>query len=119
MVTTPSRGLKLSLTGGVADTVQFVGNIAEPDVRINGGAVVGKVATAVGAGLILAPLTGGLSFLAGAGIGYLAEDFVENWLDDEHPCATAMQSGAPAREGDRPWLNQPIDELIKTVISDQ
>jgi hypothetical protein len=116
MVTTPSRGIKLSLTGGVADTIEFTGNMAEPDVGVNGGAVVGKVATAAGLGLLLAPLTGGLSVLAGAGVGYLAGDFVENWLADDKPCDTAMRSGAPAADTDPKWINGPLDAMIDDLL---
>jgi hypothetical protein len=116
MVTTPVRGLKLSLTGGVADTLEFVGNMAEPNVQINGGAVVGKVATAAGLGLLLAPFTGGMSVVAGAGVGYFAGDLLENWLADEHPCSTAMNVGAPPRRDDATWMGKPMSELISTVM---
>ena len=65
LTTVPSRGLKLSLTGSVVNTVEIVGNLAEPDVRINGAALTGKVVSATGLGLLLAPVTGGVSFVAG------------------------------------------------------
>jgi hypothetical protein len=112
MITTPVRGLKLSLTGNVVNNIEFVGNMADPDLKINGDALIAKAASATGIGLLLVPFTGGLSLVAGAGVGLLAGDLIENWLADDHPCETAMQSGAPAVKGDPDFLNVPIADLI-------
>ncbi len=116
LTTVPVRGLKLSLTGNVVNSMEITGNLAEPDIKISGAAVAGKVASATGLGLLLAPLTGGIGLVAGAGVGLLAGDLLENWLADDHPCETAMEEGAPAMRDDPEWLNLPITELQKNVL---
>ncbi|HNY25006.1 MAG TPA: AsmA family protein [Alphaproteobacteria bacterium] len=116
MTTVPVRGLKLSITGNVINSVEFSGNLAEPDVKINRAAVAGKFASATGIGLMLAPFTGGIGLVAGAGVGLLAGGLLENWLSDEHPCQTAMEQGAPAKKGDPDWLNQPMSQLVGKFI---
>ncbi len=116
LTTVPVRGLKLSLTGNVVNSVSLTGSLAEPDVKISGAAMAGKVASATGLGLLLAPFTGGISLVAGAGIGLVAGDLLENWLADSNPCETALESGATLRRGDPEWMATPIDELINTVL---
>lgn len=116
LTTVPVRGLKLSLTGNVVNSVEITGNLAEPDIKINGAAVVGKVASATGLGLLLAPLTGGISLVAGAGVGLLAGDLLENWLADDTPCKTALRRGAPAWRDDPEWLDRPVEELVAETI---
>lgn len=116
LTSVPVRGLKLSLTGNVINSIEFSGNLAEPDIRISGSAVAGKVASATGIGLLLAPFTGGIGLVAGAGIGWLAGDLIENWLADDHPCKTAMNKGAPAKKDDPDWLNAPMAELVSSLI---
>lgn len=118
LITVPSRGLKISLTGSLTNSMTFTGNLAEPDVKISGAAMMGKVAAGTGIGLLLAPVTGGLSLVAGAGIGLVAGDFLENWLADPHPCKTAMDSGAPKMSGDPEWLGMPMATLVNEVIRD-
>jgi hypothetical protein len=71
LTTVPVRGLKLSLTGNVVNTVEIVGNLAEPDIKLNGAALTGKVVSATGLGLLLMPFTGGVSFVAGLFAGGL------------------------------------------------
>ncbi len=119
LTTVPVRGLKLSLTGNVVNSIEISGNLSEPDVRISGAAVAGKVASATGLGLLLAPFTGGIGLVAGAGVGLLAGDLLENWLADDHPCETAMERGAPDMRSDPEWMNLPIPELQETVMSKQ
>ncbi len=119
LATVPVRGLKLSLTGNVVNAVEITGNLAEPDIKISGAAVAGKVASATGLGLLLAPLTGGIGLVAGAGVGLLAGDLIENWLADDHPCRTAMTKGAPARRGDPAWLDAPMAELVTSVLKNK
>jgi hypothetical protein len=92
MVTVPVRGLKISLTGNVVNAMEIGGSMAEPSVKISGNQLIKKAAKATGIGILLAPFTGGLSILAGAGIGLLAGDLLENWLADTTPCKTAMTS---------------------------
>lgn len=116
LTTVPVRGLKLSLTGNVMNSIEITGNLAEPDIRINGAAVAGRVASATGLGMLLAPFTGGLSLVAGAGVGLLAGDLLENWLADDTPCKTAMARGAPDFKDDPEWLGTPMSELIETVL---
>lgn len=119
LATVPVRGLKLSLTGNVVNAVEITGNLAEPDIKISGAAVAGKVASATGLGLLLAPLTGGIGLVAGAGVGLLAGDLIENWLADDQPCRTAMTKGAPARRGDPAWLDAPMAELVTSVLKNK
>ncbi|MFQ6729837.1 MAG: AsmA family protein [Alphaproteobacteria bacterium] len=116
LTTVPVRGLKLSLTGKVVNSIALTGNLAEPDIKISGAAVAGKVASATGIGLLLAPLTGGLSLVAGAGIGLVAGDLLENWLADSHPCKTALEQGAPLHRDDPEWLAVPVSELLGNII---
>ena len=116
LTTVPVRGLKLSLTGKVVNSIELSGNLAEPDIKVSGAAVASKVASATGIGLLLAPLTGGLSLVAGAGIGLVAGDLLENWLADSHPCETALERGAPLYREDPEWLGTDVSELIGTVL---
>ena len=116
LTTVPVRGLKLSLTGNVVNSIEITGNLAEPDIKINGVAVAGKALSATGLGLLLAPFTGGIGLVAGAGVGLLAGDLLENWLSDGHPCETAIERGAPVRRDDPEWMGTPIEELVETVL---
>lgn len=116
LTTVPVRGLKLSLTGNVVNSIEITGNLAEPDIKISGAAVAGKVASATGLGLLLAPLTGGIGLVAGAGVGLLAGDLLENWLADDHPCETAMQRGAPSLRDDPEWMGLPVGDLQSTIM---
>lgn len=117
LTTVPVRGLKLSLTGNVVNSIELTGSLAEPDIRISGAAVAGKVASATGIGLLLAPFTGGLSLVAGAGVGLLAGDLLENWLADDKPCRTAMERGAPLFRDDPEWMAIPAVELAASVMT--
>lgn len=117
LTTVPVRGLKLSLTGNVMNSMEVSGNLAEPDVKISGAALAGKVASATGLGLLLAPFTGGLSVVAGAGVGLLAGDLLENWLSDPTPCETALKKGAPSQRDDPEWMNLPIEDLLESVMT--
>ncbi|MBO5834252.1 MAG: AsmA family protein [Alphaproteobacteria bacterium] len=117
LTTVPVRGLKLSLTGNVVNSIELTGSLAEPDIRISGAAVAGKVASATGIGLLLAPFTGGLSLVAGAGVGLLAGDLLENWLADDKPCRTAMERGAPLFRDDPEWMATPAAELAASVMT--
>lgn len=116
LTTVPVRGLKLSLTGNVVNSIEITGDLAEPDIHINGAAVAGKVASATGIGLLLAPFTGGIGLVAGAGVGLLAGDLLENWLADDTPCETALRRGAPALRDDPAWLDAPIEQLLESVM---
>jgi hypothetical protein len=118
LTTVPVRGLKISLTGNVVNSVEITGNLAEPDVRVSGLSVAGKVASATGIGLLLAPFTGGISLVAGAGLGLVAGDLLENWLADDEPCKTAMKHGAPARRHDPDWLDIPMQDLLNGVFNE-
>ena len=117
LTTVPVRGIKLSLTGNVVNSIEITGNLSEPDIKISGAAVAGKVASATGIGLLLAPFTGGIGLVAGAGVGLLAGDLLENWLADDEPCKTALERGAPPMRGDPEWLNVPLTELIDGVLN--
>ena len=118
LTTVPVRGLKISLSGNVVNSVEITGNLAEPDVRVSGLSVAGKVASATGIGLLLAPFTGGLSLVAGAGLGLVAGDLLENWLADDTPCKTAMKNGAPIRRNDPDWFHIPMAELLSGVFDE-
>jgi len=117
VVTTPVRGLKISISGNVVNSIVFSGNMAEPDLKINRSAIVNKAVTATGVGLILAPFTGGLSIAAGAGVGFLTSDLLSNWLSDDQPCQTALDKGAPAKKGDSEFLNRPVELLVEDFLS--
>lgn len=119
LTTIPVRGLKLSISGNIVNSITITGNLAEPDISISGAAVAGKALSATGLGLLLAPLTGGLGLVAGAGVGLLAGDLLENWLADSHPCETALRKGAPEKRGDPDWMNLPVGELANRVINPQ
>ena len=116
LTTIPVRGLKLSLSGNVVNTISINGNLAEPDINISGAAIAGKALSATGLGLLLTPITGGLSLVAGAGIGLVAGDLLENWLADDNPTKTALNKGAPPRHGDPEWLNSPVSGLSDSVL---
>lgn len=116
LATVPVRGLKLSLSGNLINSLQISGNLAEPDFKINGAAVVGKVGSAVGLGLLLAPLTGGLSIAGGLVAGLLAGDLLEGWLADDNPYKTAMEKGAPVRRDDPEWFRKPTKELFEPLF---
>ena len=112
LTTVPVRGLKLSITGNVVNTVEIIGNLAEPDIKINGAALTGKVVSATGLGLLLVPFTGGASFVA----GLLAGGLLENWLADSEPCKTALKKGAPAQDEDPEWMDYPLEELVEPML---
>lgn len=119
LTTVPVRGLKLSLTGNVVNSIELTGSLAEPEIKISGAAVAGKVASATGLGLLLAPFTGGIGLVAGAGVGLLAGDLLENWLADTHPCETAMARGAPSYEGDPEWMDDNLQDLTVAVLGQE
>ena len=113
LASVPVRGLKLSLSGNLVNAMQITGNLAEPDFKINGAAVMGKVGSAVGIGLLLSPLTGGLSIAGGLVAGLLAGDLLEGWLADDNPYKTAKKKGAPRKRGDPEWMDKPITTLVQ------
>ena len=119
LATVPVRGLKLSLSGNLVNSLQISGNLAEPDFKISGRAIASKVGSAVGLGLLLSPLTGGLSLAGGMVAGFFAGDLLESWLADEHPYQTAMNQGAPEQEGDPKWMNFPIEVLSQTLFENK
>lgn len=113
LASVPVRGLKLSLSGNLVNAMQITGNLAEPDFKINGAAVAEKVGSAVGIGLLLSPLTGGLSIAGGLVAGLLAGDLLESWLADDNPYKTARKKGAPKKRGDPEWMDKPVKELTQ------
>ncbi len=115
-VSLPVRGLKLSLSGNVGNMIEIKGNLSEPDIQISGEAIANKVMSATSLGLILAPFTGGIGLVAGAGVGFFAGDVLESWLGDDNPCQTVKEKGAPAQDGDPDWLNAPIPVLIEPFM---
>ena len=117
LTTVPVRGLKLSLTGNFVNSVELTGSLAEPNIKISGAAMAGKVASATGLGLLLAPFTGGIGLVAVTGVGLLAGDLLENWLADDNPCDTAMKRGAPIYRDDPEWFNTPMTDLINSVLT--
>ncbi len=119
LATVPVRGIKLSLSGNLVNALQITGNLAEPDIKISGQAIAGKVGSAVGLGLLLAPLTGGLSIAAGAVAGLIAGDLLESWLADEHPYKTAKNQGAHIKRGDPDWFKQPIRVLTAPLLENK
>lgn len=118
LASVPVRGLKLSLSGNLVNAMQVSGNLAEPDFKISGAAVAGKVGSAFGIGLLLSPLTGGLSIAGGLVAGLLAGDLLESWLADEHPYDTAMKYGAPIKYEDPEWMEEPAKELSRKLFEE-
>ncbi|MCL2737485.1 MAG: AsmA family protein [Alphaproteobacteria bacterium] len=118
MVTTPVRGLKISVSGNVVNSMEVRGNLAEPDLRVSRGTVVNRAVTATGIGLVLAPFTGGLSIPAGAAVGLLASDILTNWLADDTPCRTAIERGAPSRRGDPEFMRRPLSENVNEMFGE-
>jgi hypothetical protein len=116
LTTVPVRGLKLSLTGNIVNSMELTGSLAQPSMKISGTAMAGKVASATGLGLLLAPFTGGLGLVAGAGVGLLAGDLLENWLADDDPCRTARERGVFVLDDDPEWMYLPVLELAKGVL---
>ncbi|MBP3397566.1 MAG: AsmA family protein [Alphaproteobacteria bacterium] len=119
LTTVPVRGLKLSLTGNVVNSIELTGNLAQPNIKISGAAVAGKVASATGIGLLLAPFTGGIGLVAGTGIGLVAGDLLENWLADDRPCKTALERGAPMYQDDPEWFAEPVTDLMNSVLNNK
>ena len=119
LASVPVSGLKLSLSGNLINALQISGNLAEPDFKLSGKAIAGKVGSAVGLGLLLAPLTGGLSIVGGAVAGFFAGDLLESWLADDHPYQTAIKEGAPSQDDDPRWMNLPIEVLSQTLFEAQ
>lgn len=116
LTTVPVRGLKLSLTSNIVNSIELTGVLAHPDIKISGAAMAGKVASATGLGLLLAPFTGGLGLVAGTGVGLLAGDLLENWLADDTPCQTAKKRGAPLYDNDPEWMQIPVSDLINAIL---
>lgn len=116
LATVPVRGIKLSISGSVVNSMEVSGSLAEPEIKVSGTALAAKAVKATGIGILLAPLTGGLSAVAGAGIAFFASDLLENWLADSMPCQTAREEGAPVKEGDPEFLDMPIDFLAEGII---
>ncbi len=116
LTTIPVRGIKLSISGNVVNTITITGNLAEPDIKISGAAIAGKALSATGLGLLLAPFTGGLGLVASAGVGLIAGDLLTNWLADDNPCETALERGAPEHRGDPEWMNLSPLTLAEGVI---
>lgn len=116
LASVPVRGLKLSLSGNLVNALQITGNLAEPDFKINGAAVAEKVGSAVGIGLLLSPLTGGLSIAGGVIAGLLAGDLLESWLADDKPYKTARDKGAPVKRDDPEWMKQPVKVLVQNFF---
>lgn len=117
LASVPVRGLKLSLSGNLVNALEISGNLAEPDFKINGAAVVGKVGSAVGIGLLLSPFTGGLSIAGGLVAGLLAGDLLEGWLADNNPYDTAKEKGAPENSDDPEWVNEPVKILVSDFFN--
>jgi hypothetical protein len=116
LASVPVRGLKLSLSGNLVNAMQISGNLAEPDFKVSGAAVAGKVGSAVGIGLLLSPLTGGLSIAGGVVAGLLAGDLLEGWLADDHPYDTAKEKGAPLKHKDPDWMKIPVQKLSQDLL---
>lgn len=112
----PVRGLRISISGNIVNAMELSGSMAEPDLKLNSASLVQRAATATGIGLFLAPFTGGLSLIAGAGVGLLAGDLVTNWLSDSDPCQTAFNSGAPAAKNDPAWMSRPLADLVDGML---
>ncbi len=115
LVSTPNKGLKISLSGNVLDVLEISGNLSDPTIKLNQSGVINKTLTAGITGAALAPLTGGLSFLALAGLGFATETVLSSWLSDENPCLTATKEGAPIEPTDPQFMKTNLDQNAKSV----
>jgi hypothetical protein len=117
--TIPVDGIKLSISGNVVNSMEFVGNLAEPDLKWKKEEVAEKLATATGVGLAVGALTGGVGLLVGAGVGLVGGDVFGNWTADKTPCRTALKDGAPhGKRGDPVFMNQPVDKMAESFINE-
>ncbi|MGI5846167.1 MAG: AsmA family protein [Alphaproteobacteria bacterium] len=117
LASTPVRGIRLSISGNILNAMEFSGNLAEPDIKLNNRSIITRTATTTGLGmLVLAPFTGGLSIAAGVGVGFLAGDLLNNWLSDDKPCETALKDGVSEEGGDPEFMNRSLDELTGEII---
>lgn len=111
----PSSGLRLSVTGDLTSLFEFEGSLAEPDIRLNQSGLLGKAA-ATGAGIALAPFTGGASIAVGAGLGWIGGNLISSWLSDSNPCKTAMEeSSAPILDDDSEFMKTPVAQSFADV----
>jgi hypothetical protein len=116
--TTPADGIKLSVSGNLVNSMEFVGNLAEPDIRLNRTAVAEKL-MAVGVGIAVGALTGGVGLLVGAGAGLVGGEMISNWREDDNPCRVALKDGAPkSKSGDPAFMGQPVDRLAHGFLGD-
>ncbi|MDR1826109.1 MAG: AsmA-like C-terminal region-containing protein, partial [Rickettsiales bacterium] len=118
--TTPVEGIKWSMTGNLVNSMEFAGNLAEPDLQLNRAAVAEKLVTAAGGAVVAAGLlTGGVGLLVGAGVGLVGREVIQNLREDDSPCRTAFGAGAPKSErGDPAFMIQPVDKLAQNFIDD-
>lgn len=118
--THPVDGLRISVSGNLANSMAFTGSLAEPELNLKRGAVMEKLATAASVGTTVGILTGGVGFLVGAGVGLVGGDVLSNWAADETPCRTALRDGAPERRrGDPDFMDRPVDELAAEFMADK
>ncbi|MDR1027318.1 MAG: AsmA family protein [Rickettsiales bacterium] len=116
MDTKPLEGIRLSLSGAAANTMEFGGNLAEPDLRI-GGAALAEDAAAVGAGAAVGAVLGPVGAGVGAGVGWLGSKILGAWLADETPCRTALGSGAPSsHRRDPEFMKHDPAELAREFL---
>lgn len=115
LITTPVRGLKLSLSGNLTNLIEFKDNLAEPTISINGSVFATKIVLGAGIGLALTPFTGGLSLL-GTGIGFVTNELLDSWGSNPAPCSTALQNQYIYEKNDPLWLNQDFISLKKRLL---
>jgi hypothetical protein len=115
--TRPIDGLRISVSGNLVNSIAFTGNLAEPELKVNGDAVMKTLAAAAGFGAAAGILTGGVGFLVGAGVGLVGGDVLGNWTADETPCRTALRDGAPKRRRRDPeFMDRPVEELAAEFL---
>ncbi|MDR2685196.1 MAG: AsmA family protein [Rickettsiales bacterium] len=115
----PVSGLRLSVTGDLISLIEFEGNLAEPDIKLNRSGLLNKVAVGAMAGIALAPLTGGASIAVGLGAGWLGGNLISSWFADNNPCKTAMsQDAAPMDRNDTKFMRMPLAESAAEIFDD-
>ncbi len=120
IVPIPVEGLRLG-TGSVLQMLRIKGTLTEPKLVISGKEVVDSATRVAITTAIITVLSGGTLTVASAGIGFLANQWLESVSEDNKPCETAMKGTATERPEDNPNTT-PVEEEqkeLKTVAGRQ
>ncbi len=121
IISLPVSGLRLGLSDFLS-LVKIKGAMALPSFTISGSKFIEKslewgVATGV-----MAVLTGGVSLLA-AGLGFLGKSWYDSFLQDNHPCESALLGKHVENDSENPMKtpvvgsNIVLDKKLKKIYS--